>query len=507
MASVFKRGKNWIASFKDKDERWHQKACGRDKSVAQKIANKLETEGMLRINGLVDPNVDRIAAAEKKSLAVHLAEFRADIASRNGNNAYAMQVHQRAERIISFGGIEQLSQLKAAAVNTAIARLREAKYAKAKDSKDKEGKAKYGKTSVSHHLRAIKMFSRWLYCNGHTAGDTLLTIKVPTVAASDKKMHRRALSLAEFYALVTFTVGSGSAYGMTGEDRAMLYTMAGSTGFRQGELRALTPESFTLDADAPAITVKAAYSKRRRDDRQPVPPALADTIKPWLDRKVAGKPVFAMPSRYEVADMLRSDLDAARNQWLKEAEKNQEELKHRQEDSFLSSDEVDFHALRVSYISWLVQSGVNVKTCQELARHSTPVLTIGTYARMSLNDQDNALAALPVPGAHPYTQQQIILETGTGNISSNVHAQNMHKAGVQIPQIEAHRGKRKSTIQASAGYQETTVNTGESPVLSETLLTSRPGGGMADAQDLKSCVAQATCGFESRSGQSIERDA
>ena len=49
----------------------------------------------------------------------------------------------------------------------------------------------------------------------------------------------------------------------------------------------------------------------------------------------------------------------------------------------------------VNGYSWLVQSGANVKTCQQLARHSTPVLTIGTYARVSLNDEANALAGLP----------------------------------------------------------------------------------------------------------------
>ncbi|HMD53971.1 MAG TPA: site-specific integrase [Phycisphaerae bacterium] len=350
------------------------------------------TTADMRLNGLIDPKVDRIAAAESKSPAEHLAAFRTDIGNRNGNYAYASQVHQRAERIINYGGIVRLSQLKPAAINTAIAKLREDKHGKAKD-----GNAKYGKTSVAHHLRAIKMFSRWLCRNGQTADDSLLAVKIPTVAASDRKIYRRALSQAEFDALVTFTVGVKSAYGMSGKDRAMLYAVAGSTGFRQGELRTLTPESFVLD-DSPTITVKAAYSKRRRDDRQPIPFAMSTYIKPWLSTKVAGKTVFKMPPRFDVADMIRADLENAREQWLKEAEKNPAELSRRQQDNFLASDGIDFHALRVSYISWLVQSGASVKTCQELARHSTPVLTIGLYARMSLNDQDNALASLPVPG-------------------------------------------------------------------------------------------------------------
>ena len=46
----------------------------------------------------------------------------------------------------------------------------------------------------------------------------------------------------------------------------------------------------------------------------------------------------------------------------------------------------DFHALRGTYIIHLVNSGTSVKTCQTLARHATPVLTIGVYAKTSLHD-------------------------------------------------------------------------------------------------------------------------
>jgi hypothetical protein len=56
---------------------------------------------------------------------------------------------------------------------------------------------------------------------------------------------------------------------------------------------------------------------------------------------------------------------------------------------------VDFHALRGCYISFLVSSGASVKTCQTLARHSSPVLTIGIYAKASLLDITGAVDALP----------------------------------------------------------------------------------------------------------------
>jgi hypothetical protein len=48
-------------------------------------------------------------------------------------------------------------------------------------------------------------------------------------------------------------------------------------------------------------------------------------------------------------------------------------------------------------ISDLVSSGVSVKTCQSLARHSTPSLTIAVYAKASLHDIKGAVENLPDP--------------------------------------------------------------------------------------------------------------
>src|SRR5204862_1432763 len=45
--------------------------------------------------------------------------------------------------------------------------------------------------------------------------------------------------------------------GLAGLDRAVLYAVAGASGFRAGELATLTPESFALDADPPTVTLPA----------------------------------------------------------------------------------------------------------------------------------------------------------------------------------------------------------------------------------------------------------
>ena len=55
----------------------------------------------------------------------------------------------------------------------------------------------------------------------------------------------------------------------------------------------------------------------------------------------------------------------------------------------------DFHCLRGTYISLIVSGGASVKTAQTLARHSTPSLTIGIYAKASVHDLAGAVESLP----------------------------------------------------------------------------------------------------------------
>jgi integrase len=140
----------------------------------------------------------------------------------------------------------------------------------------------------------------------------------------------------------------------------------------------LTPERFGLDSDPPTITVLACYAKNGREAVQPIAAALADRRHPWLARKPLGRPLFGGMTRpRRSAEILRVDLAAAGIPYE------------------TPSGVIDFHARRATYISHLVSSGVSVKTCQVLARHSTAAMTIEIYAKASLHDAQGAVEALP----------------------------------------------------------------------------------------------------------------
>src|SRR5262249_51051887 len=139
-------------------------------------------------------------------------------------------------------------------------------------------------------------------------------------------------------------------------------------------------------------------------------------LRPWLACKAPGRPVFeGMPRR--TAKMLRYDLKAA--------------------GVAIETPEgvIDFHGTRVTYITNLVASGASVKTCQTLARHSTPSLTIGVYAKTSLHDIKGAVEALADP-----------IRTGPGVESLRMTGTN----GVLTPRAT------QSATEVSAPFEEST---------------------------------------------------
>ncbi len=156
----------------------------------------------------------------------------------------------------------------------------------------------------------------------------------------------------------------------------MLYRTAYGTGFRANELRSLTPECFHLDQDPPTITVKAGFSKHRREDTQPIRRELAELLKVFLKGKPCGQPVFGVPEK--TYKLMQADCRAAGVAYCD------------QEGRY-----ADFHAWRHSFISTLAKANVSVKLAQTLARHSDPKLTLNTYSHVTLADTSAALETLP----------------------------------------------------------------------------------------------------------------
>ena len=197
---------------------------------------------------------------------------------------------------------------------------------------------------------------------------------------------------------------------LAGPDRAMMYVLAGWTGFRKGEIGSLTLRSFRLDDEPATATVAACYSKRKRQDSQILHPEVVRRLKEWISTKLGLGPddlLFPVSGRVpggkerKTHKMMRRDLEAARAKWIEEGETPEEE-RRRAETDFLTyeSDDglfADFHSNRHMFITSLERAGLSPKMAQTLARHSDVRLTLGVYTHVGLHDQFAAIGSLPAP--------------------------------------------------------------------------------------------------------------
>jgi len=185
-------------------------------------------------------------------------------------------------------------------------------------------------------------------------------------------------------------------------------------------------------------------------------------------RQRKSRPAGRQIQRY-TARMLKKDLAAARRQWLRKSSTDAERAE-RQRSDFLQYQDADgryadFHAQRHTHISAIVAGGASVKTAQELARHSTPTLTIGRYSHARLHDLTAALEALPdltTPAATTATAE-VMAATGTdGETAEVLRGQKWEQYNRKSTQEAANRGERPDDFTtaetAPANEQEPSPN-------------------------------------------------
>ena len=364
-----------------------------DKDAAEQLAARLETEAMLRKRGFIDTNQERYATERRRPLIEHLADFRAVLLANGNTEKHVNEKVAQVQELIRRCNAEEIKDLTASTVQQEVKSILD-----------------LGRSlrTCNSYLQCVKSFTRWMYRDKRTSDDPLVVLQLFN-AETDPRHMRRELTEEELTYLLSFVEGHTlRTHNLAGPDRAIVYRIALGTGFRAKELRSLTPESFALNDQPPTVTVDAASSKHRRRDVQPIRQDLADLLRGWLEGRPSGKRLFCKLPRY-TARMMRADLDAARAHWLNEDE-DEARRKERERSDFLAYEDssgrfCDFHAMRHTYISTIVASGASVKTAQELARHSSPQLTIGRYSHTRLHDLTGALEAL-----HPVSKPLSLLE-------------------------------------------------------------------------------------------------
>src|SRR5262249_11770382 len=151
--------------------------------------------------------------------------------------------------------------------------------------------------------RRIKQFCWWMVRTGRALSSPLASLSLQN-SRTDRRHDRRALTPEENARLIAAAEHGAEQHRMRGTDRWMLDRVAVETGLRASELRSLNCGSFALDANPTTVTVKAAYSKHRRDDTLPMRPELTDKLRPHFAGRTAESPAFPMAKGYHLAKVI-----------------------------------------------------------------------------------------------------------------------------------------------------------------------------------------------------------
>lgn len=159
--------------------------------------------------------------------------------------------------------------------------------------------------------------------------------------------------------------------------RMIVYETAAFSGFRRGELASLTLDH--LDVAKGTLKLHEEDDKARIAREQPIPMTLVQKLKAFGESGEALR-------QYERHTLRRdAKMDYPENPLLfvpmHAARMLTEDLERLGIPKRTEAGKLDFHSLRVAYTNLLFKTGADVKTAQELARHSDARLTLITYGR------------------------------------------------------------------------------------------------------------------------------
>ncbi len=331
------------------------------KRVAEKMLADLVEKAERGVHGLPDKDAGR------QPLAPLVAEFEQAVGRKAGEK-HTKFVVLNVNRVLAGCGLNAVGDLLAAGLTPRV----EA-FVHGLTGGD-DPMSGVNAATVGKHAR---QFTRWLWRKRKAIDhDPLAGVDLPSQATAGK---RRALSPAELATLIDAANASTRPFrDLTGPMRAALYLTAAATGFRAGELAVVTPAH--VRAEVPSIRLSAEETKNGKEADQPIPPAVVNRLAPLLASTPPAARLWPGSWWERAADMFRDDMAEAGLAVV------------------VGGEEAVFHSLRHTYGTMLGRSAP-IKVVQELARHSTPVLTIGRYGHTDMSEKAEAVNALPLPGS------------------------------------------------------------------------------------------------------------
>ena len=223
-----------------------------------------------------------------------------------------------------------------------------------------------------HYIAVFKQFTKWLHETGRLPKNNFKLIKTPKVLRSDQVHARRALTADEVAWLIRAAETGRAFRGISGAERALIYRLSVETGLRYNEVKTLKVSDF--DFANYTLRIGDANEKARRGAVLPLRKSTADEIKQFLSNKTLQVTAFTLKKGYM---MMRLDLKAAG-------------IPYEVDGRF-----ADFHSLRHSTASLLIQTGANPKVIHSIMRHQDVNLTLSKYSHLYAGQQRDTIESLP----------------------------------------------------------------------------------------------------------------
>ncbi len=362
--TVVKKTSKYYGLVKDSNGKWQRVPLTTDKTASGQLLLALVKKASQREGGLADPFED----GEQKPLLEHMKDYVTVLSQKSPGHAKDQEVKLRklfkAIRAVFFKDINRKAAYRAQS------------FFKAK---------KLCNRTVNRYTTALKAFCNYLHEN-EVVGVNPLAGKFRKLSEHEEHHGRRALSVEEsaFLIWATHQAKADPRVKRPPEDRAMMYFLALRTGLRDKELCSLTKGNFNLTNNT--LTIFAKHSKGKRTDILQLNEGLQKVLPEWLASKPANTPLFAGKyHRGQSGKRFKIDMAYARKLYV-EKSATPEERVIREADDFLRWKDsqglfADFHAQRTTFVTQLLNSGVPLQQVQKLARHKSPVTTLGNYAK------------------------------------------------------------------------------------------------------------------------------
>jgi len=383
----------WYVQFHLNGKLFRRALGTTDKRVAQEKAMTAFRLEERRAAGMLDPAEEH----RDKPLADHLADFESVLRSRGASDSHRQDRMACLNEFVEKSGARFLRDVDETRATTWLRALTDGGLAA---------------RTVNRRYQAARQFVRWALANRRIGWDPLASLK-PLNERVDRRHVRRALTPDEFARLLAAAEQRPLAEktkervlkGVTpkervkllalGRARALVYAVAAGTGLRRGELSRLRWGD--LEREKGSVFIPAASAKTKRDQSVPLRSDLAQSLAAYRPKAAEVGDLVFPPAVFPTLRTFKRDAVAAGLGTATRAKAAPRGC----ETYDLTDDagrDLDFHCLRVSFVSNLVAAGVHPRVAQALARHAKIDTTMSVYCDLSLLDLRGAVEKT-APGA------------------------------------------------------------------------------------------------------------